>query len=109
MQPLELKTLNEEVDQNPGLLLYFFSNHCAPCISLRPKVQEMVASDFSKLKMILIDSEVHPDITAHYGVFANPTLMVFFEGREFQRWSKFVSVSQIAEAIERPYSLLFEE
>lgn len=68
----------------------------------------MVASDFSKLKVILIDSEAHPEITAHYGVFANPTLMVFFEGREFQRWSKFVSVSQIAEAIERPYSLLFE-
>lgn len=108
MPTIDLKTINEQVSQNPALLLYFFSNHCAPCISLRPKVQEMAAEDYPNLKVILIDSEAYPEITAQYGVFANPTLMVFFEGREFQRWSKFVSISQIAEAIDRPYSLLFE-
>ena len=108
MNPIDLTSIQNEIKANSAVLIYFFSNNCAPCISLRPKIQALISEDYDKIKMILIDSEQHPEITAHYGVFANPTLLLFFEGNEHLRWSKYVSVSQIAEAIDRPYNLLFE-
>ncbi len=106
---MNITLVEQTVSQQKALLLYFFSDHCAPCISLRPKVQEMVANDFPKMEVLYIDSEKHPEITAHYGIFSNPTIVVFIEGREFQRWSKFVAVTQIGQAVERPYDLIFEE
>ncbi len=105
---MDLIDVQHEVQTNTALLLYFYSDHCAPCISLRPKVQQMAESDFPQMKTLFLNSEALPEITAHFGIFANPTIVVFFEGREFQRWSKFVAVTQIAAAIERPYDLLFE-
>lgn len=104
---MELSTLQHHIAQSAALLLYFYSDHCAPCISLRPKVQKMIQDDFTEMQIILVNSEDYPEITANYGVFSNPTLVVFFEGKEFQRWSKFVAVSQIASALERPYALMF--
>ncbi len=109
MQKIDLTFVQNEIKQNAAILLYFYSDRCAPCVSLRPKVQELITEDFPKMTAIFIDSEAHPEITAHFSVFANPTLLVFFENREFQRWSKFVAITQIAEAIERPYNLIFEE
>jgi thioredoxin-like negative regulator of GroEL len=109
MQKIDLTSVQNEIAKNATILLYFYSDRCAPCVSLRPKVQELISEDFTKMAALFIDSEAHPEITAHYSVFANPTLIVFFEGREFQRWSKFVAISQIAEAIERPYNLIFDE
>ena len=108
MKPIDLPTIQNEIRANSAILIYFFSNNCAPCISLRPKVQALINENYEKIKMILIDSEQHPEITAQFGVFANPSILLFFEGNEHLRWSKYVSISQIEEAIDRPYNLLFE-
>ncbi|MBW7847291.1 MAG: thioredoxin family protein [Bacteroidales bacterium] len=105
---MDLSALQQKIAGNSAILLYFFNDHCAPCLSLRPKVQDLIENDFSKIDLLFVNSEKYPGLTAHYSVFSNPTLIMFFEGKEFQRWSKFVSVSQIASAIEKPYSLLFD-
>ena len=105
---MDRNILEEEIKSNDALILYFYSDRCAPCISLRPKVQECIRSDFQKIKLIFINSEKDPELAASQNVFAHPTLISYFQGKEFQRWSKYVSVSQIAVAIERPYQLLFE-
>jgi len=99
--------LLQETKQNKALLLYFFNNNCAPCLSLRPKVEQLIGEEFPLMKLIMVDSAVSPDANAHFGVFANPTLLVFFEGNEFYRLSKYMSVQQIEENISRPYQLLF--
>lgn len=109
MQNIDLVSVQNEIDSNKALLLYYYSDRCAPCISLRPKVQELISEDFKEIKTLFIDSDKFPEITAHFGIFSNPTILLFFEGKEFKRWSKYVSIAQISEAIERPYSMLFEE
>lgn len=106
---VDIQNIELEINQQDALLLYFFSDRCAPCVSLRPKIEELVIHDFPKMKLIFIDSEKLPSIAAHFNVFSNPTIAVFFQGNESQRWSKYVSTQQIAAAIERPYKLLFED
>ncbi|HZK08386.1 MAG TPA: thioredoxin family protein [Bacteroidales bacterium] len=102
-----LPTLIDQVQHAAACILYFYSDRCAPCVSLRPKIQEMTEQEFPQMSLIFVNSEFHPDISAHYGVFANPAIVVFFEGREFRRYSKYISVSQLSDDIERVYRMLF--
>jgi thioredoxin 1 len=99
--------LIRETQNNQALLLYFFNNQCAPCLSLRPKVEQLLHDVFPLMKLVMVDSSARPEANAHFGVFANPTLLVYFEGNEFFRLSKYVSVQQLQETINRPYNLLF--
>jgi len=95
--------------EHTAILLYFYSDNCAPCLSLRPKVAELVNEHYPKLKMHLVNSEKHPEIAARFNSFSNPTLLIFFDGKEYRRLSKYISISQLSDEIKKPYFLLFEE
>jgi thioredoxin-like negative regulator of GroEL len=108
---MEINSLNfiqNQLNTTPAVLLYFFSDRCAPCISLRPKVEKLLNENYPAMELIYIDSEKQPEIAAHFGVFANPTLMLFFDGHEHQRLSKYVAIPQLDAAISRPYELLID-
>ncbi|MDA3942540.1 MAG: thioredoxin family protein [Bacteroidetes bacterium] len=94
--------------QSAAALIYFYSDRCSPCISLRPKVEKLLQESFPEMKLIYVDSEKQPEIAAYFGVFSNPTLLLYFDGHEHQRLSKYVSIAQLSEAIDRPYHLLLD-
>lgn len=100
----EIKAL---IKSEPALMIYFFNDNCAPCVSLRPKVEELLIRKFPKMKIVFSDSIAQPEISAHFGAFNNPTIIIFFEGREYRRESKYISMPQLEESIRRPYELLF--
>ena len=100
----ELKALVESL---PALMIYFYNDNCAPCVSLRPKVEELLKMQFPKMSIVFSNSMTHPELSAHYGAFNNPTIIIFFEGREFRRESKYISIPQLEESIRRPYEILF--
>jgi hypothetical protein len=60
------------------------------------------------MKLAFVSTLKYPELPAIFNEFANPTLITFFDGREFIRESKYISIPQLAEAIERPYSLIFD-
>jgi thioredoxin-like negative regulator of GroEL len=100
--------LLQQIDADKGLIAYFYSDRCAPCISLRPKVSQMVDTHFTEMNLVFINSEEHPETTGHFGVFANPTIIVFFEGNEFRRYSKYISINELGGDVERVYEMVFE-
>lgn len=110
--PAELNNIEDVVlklQQEQAVMLYFYSNNCAPCISLRPKVIDLVKQEFPRMELFLINSEKHPEIAAAHNCFSNPTLVLYFEGREFRRMSKYISIPQLSDEIMRPYALMFED
>jgi len=110
MPQTELKTKEHAeklLKDETAALIYFYSDSCAPCVSLRPKVIELLENSFPKMKLAFINSAKHPIVAAHFSVFSNPTLLIFFEGKEYTRLSKYVSISQLEETIERPYGMVF--
>jgi hypothetical protein len=50
----------------------------------------------------------HPELAGEFHVFANPTLLVFFEGKEYIRKSKYVSIPELQSEIGRLYGMIFE-
>lgn len=96
------------IEKNEAVLIYFSTNHCAPCISLRPKVKDLLQTKFPKMKMEFMDAESALEMSGHFNVFASPTILLFFDGKETRRFSKYVSVAELEESIERYYTMIFE-
>jgi thioredoxin 1 len=96
------------IEANLGVLVYFYNDNCAPCISLRPKVVELVNSSYPDLKMYFVNSANKTEIAAYFNSFSNPTLILFFDGKEHRRFSKYIAIQQLSEEIQKPYSILFE-
>ncbi len=103
---------NEELDNlinnNIAAMVYFYSDKCAPCVSLRPKVLQMVEEKFPKISLAYVNSEINPALPAKFGAFTSPTLIIFFDGKEYRRESKYISIPQLTESIARPYDMIFE-
>lgn len=104
---MQIKDIERLVADKAAVLLYFYNDNCAPCKILRPKVQEMVQDYFPNIEFRLIDAEQFQATSAQYGVFASPTLLVFFEGKEYIRESKNISIGELHDKIERIYTMIF--
>ncbi len=101
-----LEAIQKEISDNESVMLYFYNDNCAPCLSLRPKIIELIENSFPLMRLIFINS-INKEIPANFGVYDNPTLLVFFDRKEYIRESKYVSVVQLEKSIERYYSLMF--
>lgn len=102
-----LEEFNRMKQEEPALLGYFSTDACNVCKVLKPKVDELIQNEFPKLKMVYVKSDVLPDIAGQHRVFAAPTILVFFDGRETIRKSRSIGVDELRREIERPYSIIF--
>jgi thiol-disulfide isomerase/thioredoxin len=102
----ELSKIEQLLKDKVAVILYFYNDNCAPCKSLRPKIIELVEENFPKIELIFINS-IDRNITAKYNVFDMPTLLIYFDNKEYIRKSKYVSTFELQEEIERYYKLLF--
>jgi thiol-disulfide isomerase/thioredoxin len=93
------------VNQAENLLVYFFNDECAPCLSLRPKVEELISERFPMMDLVYIDAKIFPHLLSEYQAYSFPVLIFFFEGKEYLRYSKYVSISELKESIGRIYDL----
>jgi len=103
----QLSELQSAINDEAGLIAYFYNDNCAPCKSLRPKILELIDQDFPKMNILFINSEKHAEMSAEYGIFSNPTLLVYFDRKEYVRKSKYVSIPELKSAIERLYKMMF--
>ena len=96
------------LENQDAVLAYFSTDACTVCKVLKPKVSEMIAESFPKMKMIYVQSDRQPELAAQNRVFTAPTVVVFFAGRETIRKSRAFGIDELKAEIQRPYSLLFE-
>lgn len=97
--------LKNIVNKAENLLVYFFNNDCAPCLSLRPKVEELIGNRFPLMDMVYVDAKVFPELIAEFQAYSFPVLIFFFEGKEYLRFSKYVSLAELNDSIGRIYDL----
>ncbi|HHH53652.1 MAG TPA: thioredoxin [Bacteroidetes bacterium] len=100
--------LNETINKENGVLVYFSHESCNVCKVLKPKVADLVKEKFPKLKMVYSDTVKIPEAAGQNRIFAVPTILVFLEGREYIRASRNISVDDLERQIERPYNMMFD-
>ncbi len=94
-----------EVANNDAVLFYFSHQECNVCKVLKPKISELVQKRFPKIKLCYVDTVKTPDIAGQNGVFAVPTIKIYFDKREFYTASRNISIGDLESKISRTYDI----
>lgn len=106
---LNKNQFDEFINSNEAVLLYFSTPQCNVCKVLKPKLAELINSEFPNIKMGYVNSEALPEIAAQQRIFTVPTIIVLLDGKEFIRKSRNISLSEFQSEITRPYSMYFDD
>ncbi len=99
--------LSRFIKGQQAVLVYFSTPQCSVCKALKPKVMDLLEQRFPKMGFKYIDCEANKQAAAAFSVFAVPTVLAFFDGRESFRFSRNLGLAQLEEALARPYDLMF--
>lgn len=92
---------------NIAICFYLSTPECNVCKVLKPKVIEMIESDFPEMKYCYVDLNESKEISGQLSVFSVPTILIYFEGKETIRASRNVHLEELREQIERYYKMIF--
>lgn len=95
-------------ERYPIVAFYFSGPDCGVCRALQPKLEALLAEDFPKIPLIIVDASRYPAVAAKLQIFTVPALLIFMDGKESIRRSRNFSPKEVAAALARPYRLLFE-
>ncbi|UCN00636.1 thioredoxin family protein [Sulfurimonas sp. SWIR-19] len=101
-----IQTIEQTIQENLAVMLYFSAPTCNVCHALKPKLLEAIDRNFKEFTIVTVDISVEQEIAAHFSVFAIPTVLVFLDGREFLRKSRHMSVDEVIREIRRPYEIM---
>lgn len=104
--PSNAAELEEVIGSTPAVAVYFSTPNCGVCHALLPKMEAMFSQNFPLIKFVHVQIDKTPDISGSHQVFTAPTLLIFFEGREFIRKARNMGVQEVYDQIERPYKML---
>ncbi|MCL6494633.1 MAG: thioredoxin family protein [Ignavibacterium sp.] len=96
------------VEESPAVCFYLSTPECNVCKVLKPKVIEMLEKDFPKIDFHYVDLNEAKEIAGQLSVFAVPTILIFFDGKELIRTSRNISIEQLRELINRYYKMIFD-
>lgn len=102
-----LEDLNNTIENQPATLIYFSHDKCNVCKVLKPKIQELLLTHFPEIKMFYSDTVLNPEIAAQKSIFTVPTILIYFDSKEFIRKSRNIGIHELKEILERPYNLMF--
>ncbi|MGE0052495.1 MAG: thioredoxin family protein [Arcobacter sp.] len=100
--------IKDAINQNQVSLFYFSGENCSVCKVLKPKIEEEITKNFPKIKLYEIKTDIYKELTSQFTVFSIPTTIIFFEGKEFKRYGRTMSIPLFLEEIKRPYDLMGE-
>ncbi|NQY21571.1 MAG: thioredoxin family protein [Campylobacteraceae bacterium] len=103
-----LDEVNNIINTGKPVLLYFSGENCSLCHALKPKIEKSFQDDLPKLEILEIKTDVHKELTSHFTVFSLPTILVYFDSKEFKRIGRNISVPIFTQEIKRIYDL-YEE
>ncbi len=104
---MTLENIEEKIKTTPAIMLYFSGASCNVCKVLHPKLTKAFQDRYPLIEQISIEVEQYPQIAGQFNVFALPTVIVYFDGKEINRKSRNLSVDRFLDEIQRPYGLFF--
>jgi len=102
---VDLPVFNDELKVTQIVGAYFTAPDCNVCESVRPEIIKQFET-LPDTNLIFVDCTESPDISGQYLVFTVPTLILFLEGKEFQRFSRFMRLGEVNATLEKMMNLL---
>ena len=101
-----LSQFNLFIEENKTAAVYLSTPDCNVCKVLKSKVIEMIEENFPLIKFGYVNIEAARDVAAQNQVFSVPTILFFFEGKEFLRKARYVDIEELRSALSRIYDLM---
>jgi len=102
----EFETIKEK---EKAFVLYITDNTCNVGENVGPKLEKMLADNFPKINTYQTYTSETPELSGQLSVFAIPTVLVYFEGRQYIQKSRTFSLGELEQEINRYYQMVFEE
>lgn len=101
-----LNELQSFINNNTFAFLYVSSKNCSICAPLFLKVKEML-SKFPNINLRKMDLDELPEVGSTLSLFTVPMMILFIEGRETFRESRFVKINEFKKSIKRIYEIYY--
>jgi thiol-disulfide isomerase/thioredoxin len=101
-----LKEFESFISENRAVLFYFSTLDCNVCKVLKPKVEELLTKQFPLIKFVYVNTLNAKELAAQKNIFTVPTILFFFEGKEYLRKSRFVNLDELEDELSRYYRFL---
>jgi thioredoxin len=96
------KSFNELVNQSDlPVLVDFWAEWCGPCRMVAPVLEQIAREYKGKIRVVKINVDEKPQISAEYGIQSIPTLMMFHRGKVLMRQSGALPYGALKQAIDR--------
>lgn len=91
----------EDFVNNPSqpVLVDFYAQWCGPCQLIQPVLEDLANRFEGRARIAKVDTDKAPELGARFKVEAFPTLILFFQGREVQRYEGFKSADALAKEL----------
>jgi thiol-disulfide isomerase/thioredoxin len=100
-----LESIDKFIIENKIVMLYFSSQHCGVCVGLLPKIKELL-KNYSKIAFAKVEIDEVQLAVGKYSIFTVPTIIMFIEGKEIIRETRFISIVELQRKIQRFYNLI---
>jgi thioredoxin 2 len=79
------ETFAQEIEASPLALIDFWAPWCGPCRMVSPLVERLGRENAGRLKVVKLNVDEAPEISARYGVQGIPLLVLIRDGAETDR------------------------
>jgi thioredoxin-like negative regulator of GroEL len=90
----------KKISETKILVVYFSQPTCTVCKSLRPKI-EMTVRSYTGIGFQYVDTTLFPNLSGQNMIFTVPTIVLFYQGREVKRWSRYFSIDEFIVELDR--------
>ncbi len=103
-----LEEYKQITTQQEAVLFYYSSISCGVAEALAPKIKKLIKEKFPKISYYQINLPFSKKICAAHSVFVEPTILVYFNGKESIRKSRNINTQDLEKSIARLYKIFFE-
>lgn len=93
-----MSEVNAHLKAHPISLIFVKMANCGVCDATLEKTIQLLAS-YPEVKGRIVSIEQTPELSGEFLVFAAPTILLFFEGKEVHRQSRIVVFGELEDAL----------
>lgn len=97
-----METFQQVINSEKPVLVDFHATWCGPCKQMAPELTKFARANTDKLRVIKIDVDKNPQVSATYQIQGVPTLILFKGGKVLWRQSGAMNAAQLSSFVQ-PY------
>ncbi len=104
----QIEEFENFVRENIAAVIYFSTPDCSVCKVLKPKLFGFLDENFPKIEKAYVDLGEAKELGGQQRIFTVPTILFYFDGKEFIRKSRNINLVELKDELERIYKLMFD-